>query len=278
MKHSTITSRKTGIFTRLAVERSEERLFFHTVEGHQWLTEALRIALITSIASVSNLSIKPDVWFILIDETLPDSFENQIKKAFSTVKNVTIKIVRIKEWAVKSQTVLNQHDQFQDCEIQVRLDYDDMLRRDFLETLISETKDISLPTILSPQFGIVLDSRTPKMAIIKKTLPPFLVLVRTDRNDQTNIFSYPHDSWPSHMVREIDGNPLWLQSITGRNLENTFGRGWMVSQVRHLYKLNLEAWNGLQVTHRSSRLRTMTLNILEQIKELIPRDTGAQPK
>ena len=109
------------------------------------------------------------------------------------------------------------------------------------------------------------------MAIIKKDIPPFLVLVRSDRNDETNIYSFAHDSWPNYLVREIGGNPMWLQSITGRNLANEFGRGWMVSRVRHLSRLDLFDWNGERVIYRSPKPLTIFLNILEAITEFKER-------
>ena len=71
VNYSSVSKRRIGLFTKLAVERSIENRFFHTSEGQSWLLKALETVSLNSIASVLNLSKKPDVWFILIDETLP---------------------------------------------------------------------------------------------------------------------------------------------------------------------------------------------------------------
>lgn len=214
---------------------------------------------------------KPDVWFILIDETLPSMCLEQINEVFSNVDGINVEIVQIRDWPSNSEVLLDANERFKNCEIQVRLDYDDMLHRDFMKELLKETAGIKKTTVFSPIFGIVLDNRVPKMAVIKKTLPPFLLLVRKDREDEINIFSFKHDQWPSHLVCELKRRPMWLQAITGRNLANEFGRGWMVTRVRHMHRLHLSDWNGQQTVYSTSALRVTFLNVLERIEELKKR-------
>ena len=172
MKSSANSARQVGIFTRLAVERSNKKRFFHTPEGNEWLSAALETASATSIASVLNLSKKPDVWFIFIDDTLPHYCVEQIKSVYSKVSIPKIEVVKLRDWATTSTTVLGTGERFKDCEIQIRLDYDDMLHRNYIEIMLKKTRGIVDTTILSPNTGIVLDKRFPKMAIIEKNLPP----------------------------------------------------------------------------------------------------------
>ena len=82
----------TGIATRLAVERDRQHSFFDTLEGRQWLEDALKLATSTSIPSVNNLEVKPSFWFILVDSTLALSTQENILKTFSQATSIPISL------------------------------------------------------------------------------------------------------------------------------------------------------------------------------------------
>lgn len=233
-----------GIATRLAVERESHRSFFSTSEGEKWLDDALKLAGVTSIPSVNNLEVKPSFWFILVDSTLDSSFKQKIHETFSRRTSVPVRMVSTDGWKDSSHA-LRSNTEAERCTIQVRLDYDDMLHKSFLKKVIDASQSLDEDCrLISPSIGICRELDPPRFARIRKELPPFLALYRGSKSCDMSIFSFDHDKWPNEIVHELLTIPLWVQTITGNNISNQFGRDWMVHSMRHLRTLNLEPWTG----------------------------------
>ena len=92
--------------------------------------------------------------------------------------------------------------------------------------------------VISPSNGMQ-KLEPQRFAQIRKEMPPFLALHRKGRSVDLSVFSFDHDKWPSCMVYELRTTPIWMQTITGNNIINRFGRGWKVESVRHLKRLDL---------------------------------------
>ena len=257
-----------GIFTRLAVERNPATSFFKTNNGKAWLQEALNFAKGTSIASVRNLSTKPRYWFILVDSTLSKAQKKSALATFSTDTTIITKLIEVDGWADTSSAIEEDEDAVK-CNLQVRLDYDDLLHRDYFDEVFKAVGTQKEPCLLSPVCGISYNIRPTRLALIHKKLPPFMCLYRLAESGQLTIFSFEHDKWPEAMMVELEKKPLWVQTITGRNIANKFGRGWMVSKVKHIRRLDLKEWNGESAVLFSTERHRLIKNILETIRENI---------
>lgn len=258
----------TGIVTRLAVERCSERLFFETIEGENWLTDALKLSKITSIPSVENLHVKPSFWFILIDKTIRSEFEKAILETFSGGTTVPIQLILTDGWLDSSDSLLANPDA-QKCDLQIRLDYDDLLHESFVDEMQRFARRLDENRcLISPSYGVSRELFPCRLAKIRKRLPPFLAIYRTERFRGLSIFTFNHDEWPEELICEFITDPLWMQVVTGKNISNRFGRGWMVTSLRHLKCINLKSWTGDSMELTNSQRFIRLRNILELILDL----------
>ena len=265
----------TGIATRLAVERDRQRPFFDSLEGRQWLEDALKLAALTSIPSVNNLEVKPSYWFILVDSTLALPMREKILRTFVQATSIPIRLVLTDGWNQSSEALMSDMKAAQ-CELQVRLDYDDMLHKSFLKTMISASSLLNgSECVISPSNGICRELEPQRFARIRKEMPPFLTLHRKGSSVDMSVFSFDHDKWPSCYVYELRTTPLWMQTITGNNITNRFGRGWKVEKVRHLRRLDLKPWTGESLILFTSTGFVRLRNCTEFFQELALSLRGA---
>lgn len=265
----------TGIATRLAVERDRQHSFFDTDEGRQWLEHALKLATSTSIPSVNNLEVKPSFWFILVDSTLALSAQQKILKTFNQATSIPIRLVLTDGWDQSSEALKSDMHAAK-CELQVRLDYDDMLHKSFLKVMMTASSLLQgEECLISPSNGICRELEPQRFAQIRKKLPPFLTLHRKGRSADMSIYSFDHDKWPSRFVHELQTTPMWMQSITGNNITNRFGRGWQVERVRHLKRLDLKPWTGESLHLFTSTGFVGLKNGVELLQELALSIRGA---
>lgn len=258
----------SGIFTRLAIERNPAVDFFKTNNGKAWLNNALVFAKSTSIASVKNLRSKPKYWFILVDSTLCPEQKKRALNAFSTNTSIETRLIEVDGWSESSSAIEN--DKYATmCDVQVRLDYDDLLHRDYFDEIYRVIVTCKAPCLVSPVRGISHNIYPTQIAIIHKKLPPFSSLYRPTQTTQLTIFSYDHDKWPHEMVVELAVKPLWIQTISGKNISNTFGHGWLVSKVRHVRSLNLKEWKGETAALSTTDQHLALKNFLEISREKI---------
>ncbi|MDB0025393.1 hypothetical protein N9D95_02515 [Flavobacteriales bacterium] len=269
---------RIGIATRLAVERDSQRLFFGTVEGEQWLDDALRMASLTCIPSVENLQVKPTFWFVLVDFTLRPALKKQIEQTFSRGTSVPVQLVLTNGWEDSSNALRSNPDANQ-CELQIRLDCDDMLHKSFLKTMAEVSLSLhEACCLISPSNGICRELEPSQFAQIHKELPPFLALYRRGKFSELSIFSFDHDKWPDKLVHELITSPLWIQTVTGNNITNRFGRGWKVQSLRHLRNLNLEPWTGVSEELLTSTSWVGLRNCIEHVRERVNAKSSALAK
>ena len=265
--------------TRLAVERDTETSFFGSEEGSKWLTDALELSKATSIPSVENLNTKPSFWFILIDTTIRSEYQEAILKTFSAGTAVPIRLILTDGWLDSSDSLLANPDA-RKCDLQIRLDYDDLLHESFVDEMQRTARTLDEHRcIISPSYGVSRELFPFRLAIIRKRLPPFLALYRTERFSGLSIFTFNHDEWPGELVFEFSTDPLWMQVVTGKNISNRFGRGWMVVSLRHLGGINLKSWTGDSTELNNSQSCIRLRNMLEMILDLglfLKRSFGSQ--
>ena len=257
----------SGIFTRLAIERLPEVSFFNTTSGEVWLNDALDRAKRTSIASVQNLKDAPRYWFILVDSSLKPELKQRSLATFQTITQTETRLIEVDGWD-ETSSALEKDQHAKSCHFQVRLDYDDLLHRNYFDEVFQAIKSKKPPFVISPTLGISHNYLPTRIALIHKRLAPFLCLFRLDRSSDLTVFSFDHDQWPDNMIVELDEKPLWIQSITGNNITNTFGHGWMVSKVRFVRHLDLMEWTGEETT-LVSETRLVAVNLRERIREII---------
>ena len=59
-----------------------------------------------------------------------------------------------------------------------------------------------------------------------------------------------------------------MQIITGKNISNRFGRGWLVESCRHLKSINLKFWTGDSTEVFNSASCIVLRNTYEYVFEL----------
>jgi len=222
----------------------------------------------TSVASVRNLNNKPRYWFVLVDSTLSKAQKESALATFSTETTIITKLIEVDGWT-QTSSVIEQDKDAITCNIQVRLDYDDLLHRDYFDEVFRVIRTKKHPCLISPVCGISYNFRPTRLALIHKKLPPFICLYRMAESAQLTIFSFEHDKWPEAMMVELAESPLWIQTITGRNIANKFGRGWMVRKVRHIRHLDLKEWNGESAVLSSTERYLLIKNICETMREKV---------
>ena len=269
---------RIGIATRFAVERDSQRSFFATAEGEKWLDDALNMASLTSIPSVENLLVKPSHWFVLVDASLRPALKQHIVETFSRGTSVPVQLVLTHGWD-DSANALRLNPDADQCELQVRLDYDDMLHKSFLKTMTEVSFSLHEGCcLISPSNGICRELEPSRFAQIHKKLPPFLALYRRGEFSELSIFSFDHDKWPNELVHELITSPLWIQTITGNNITNRFGRGWKVHSLRHLRNLNLEPWTGASAELLTTTSWVGLRNCIEYVRDRIMAKRRVQAK
>ena len=189
-------------------ERESQRSFFGTSEGEKWLDDALKLAGVTSIPSVNNLEVKPSFWFILVDSTLALHTREKILKTFVQSASVPICLVLTDGWSHSSQA-LNSVEQATDCELQVRLDYDDMLHRSFLKVMIEESSSLKGDKcLISPSNGICRELYPQRFARMERKCLRFGLAQKRNFSKVVHLF-VDHDQWPHRFVHELQSMPLY---------------------------------------------------------------------
>lgn len=241
-----------GVFTRFAVERSPSKPFFSNEKGRAWIDSSLKIATETSIPSVGQLNPKPEYWFILIDSSLSAPIKHKIGATFLKYSSVRVHIIEVDGWQNCSKAI-RESTEAQKVSLQIRLDYDDMLSRDYIAIALS-TLESKKTQLFCPIKGILLQKHPSLIARIVKDKPPFSALFRHEPIlEHLNIFSFDHDQWPENTIVRYSSRPLWVQSITGQNISNRFNKGWLVSDFVLLPRISLNEWSGTEVMYQSSK-------------------------
>ena len=144
-----------------------------------------------------------------------------------------------------------------------------MLHKSFLKTMMTASSLLKgEECVISPSNGICRELEPQRFAQIRKEMPPFLALHRKGRSVDLSVFSFDHDQWPSCVVYELRTTPMWMQTITGNNIINRFGRGWKVESVRHLKRLDLMPWTGESLHLLTSTGFVGLRNCFEFLREL----------
>lgn len=141
--------------------------------------------------------------------------------------------------------------------ITTRVDNDDSLHRDALLT-IKENFIAKHRYLISLASGYVLDVNEKKLSHYFYPMSPFLSLIEDTGKEIEGIYSRGHTKWDNlrlFIVRElwleyfnpkarvsrfILKKPLWMQTVHGENVSNSFYRGFPVLRKRDLSDFSLE--------------------------------------
>jgi hypothetical protein len=234
-----------AVFTRFAVERDPAKKFFSTSKGTQWIDDALLLASKTSILSVSNLNPPPLFWYILVDSTLTEKLKKKIQEWFDSKSAVAVKLLEVDGWNYSNESLLN-HSECQAMSLQIRLDYDDILKSSYIKQAV-RTIGQNETTLFCPVRGFQWNFQPTILGAIIKDKAAFSALYRKDKTTNLTVFSYDHDLWPEMLITRFDIDELWIQTISGKNIMNKFGRHWLVKKFLFVKELKMNDWLGQDV-------------------------------
>lgn len=257
---------KAAVFTRFAVERDPAKKFFSTSKGTQWIDDALLLSAETSILSVSNLNPPPVFWYILIDSTLTKDLQKKIQEWFGSKSAVPVGLLEVDGW-MSCDDCISNHTVCQEMSLQIRLDYDDILKSSYIKQALTAI-ELNQTTLFCPIRGFQWNFKPTILGGITKDKAPFSALYRKDKSTDLTIFSYDHDLWPEMLITRFDKDELWIQTISGRNITNEFGRHWLVRSFYYVKEISMNDWLGKNML-LTNQFRYIGLrNLAEHIRNI----------
>lgn len=187
----------------------------------EWLAHRFEIFYELCLPSVLNQSKKNFLWIIFFDTHTPEIFKEkaralpqlsaQIKVIFiDGFKELNASLPEIIRPFIASSFVIT-----------TRLDNDDIIHQDFLET-IGQLAIAKNDTVIDLTSGHQLELSSQR-AIIRKhqgNFNPFISLVETDAQVKT-VLSRMHNDWKNAaQIISYNQKPLWIVYIHGKNLAN----------------------------------------------------------
>lgn len=218
----------------------------------QWTRNRILLFKEYCLPSVLNQSAKSFTWLIYFDSDTPlefNGFLNELK-SFSFINICYCKGVDdfnlryINE--VKKR--MNPSDKWI---ITTRIDNDDCLHKDTVKT-IQENFIPSHKFLISLASGYILDIADRTLSHYFYPQSPFLSLIEDSERDLIGVFDKGHTRWESLRLfvfkeiwleyfgkkerrsRFILKKPLWIQTFHGKNVSNSFYRGFPVMKERDL--------------------------------------------
>lgn len=226
-------------------------------EWLEWTRNRIRLFRNYCLPSVLNQSCRDFKWLIFFDSGTPEEFSEFLNflSSFEMIeicyshgmddfnenysKEVRKRIGKTTKWVITT-----------------RIDNDDCLHRD----AIMYVKDSFVPKhrfLISLASGYVLNIRDKTLSHYFYPMSPFLSLVEDAVKEVEGVFLWGHTKWDNlrlYVFRElwleyfnrkarnsrfILRKPLWIQTVHGKNISNSFFRGFPVLKEKDLSDFSL---------------------------------------
>jgi len=188
-----------------------------------WLKDRFNLFESYCLPSVKQQSNQEFIWCVIFDEETPVKYINKIEALSAEYPKIHPLFV---DGFNKLQTVLSNFSESklngnESRLITTRLDNDDIIHKDFIETIQSLSIHLN-NTIIDLRSGLQLidHSGQKDIRLIKLKFNPFITLVESIQGFET-IVSRNHNYWRTFdRVVSYSEKPMWIQVVHKNNLVN----------------------------------------------------------
>ncbi len=172
--------------------------------------------------------------------------------------------------------------------VTTRLDNDDLLHKDFIQT-IQKHFDSQSKTVIDFPYGyqlVLKDAETPYVRKKREILNPFTTLIE-DIQDAETILRYMHFQWSRHANILTLRKRIWMQTIHEDNVENAEDVGSRVVTDRRIledfsisFKTPLRNAASTQATRKGSNIRVKSRYLMQTLRIFLRSnfDLGAKKR
>lgn len=203
-----------------------------------WLLERVEIFKKFCLPSILNQSNKNFEWFFYVDSSTPDFVRMDLEKTFSPYPFIKLLSHQFDSFNITKQ-LRSDLDHYLGKDfiflISSRVDTDDMLHKDFIETVQKFFKKQEF-LVLNFSKGYVYHTNSGVSALSERKANPFISIIEKRKKDQfITVFSKSHtDFILDNGYTEIClSKPLWCMTVHGLN-DSTgfFGKINLIKQPR----------------------------------------------
>ncbi|MDT0687444.1 glycosyltransferase [Autumnicola psychrophila] len=231
----------------------------------EWLSQRYKIFMDYCVPSVINQTNRNFTWLIFFDIHTPQDFKNSINNFASDTKAfqpLYIDGVKNLQSALKNH-IIGSIDEWDSSVITSRLDNDDALHKDFIDT-IQNLAQGQKRVIIDVIRGYQMNTGKQPFEIRKhfKYYNPFISLVESVENLK-GVYSRDHYKWSSEKnIIAYRGERLWLEIVHERN---------MINDVKNQYYLTTKFKGedfGLKPIKTQDTFYTHCFNLKLRLKKL----------
>ncbi len=180
-----------------------------------WLTNRIRLFRNHCLPSVARQTCRRFRWLFLVDRATPGPIRDEIRKCAEVQRFEVVPVGSDYLGALASFVGRHSRRAFL---ITSRLDSDDAIRRDYLQT-VQEAFDPDATAFLRFQSGLKLDAATGRLFTVSWPCSSFLSLVERRAPRPRTVYFCSHQKAHRHTPLEnVDLKHAWLQVVHDHNL------------------------------------------------------------
>lgn len=230
----------------------------------KWTRNRVELFREFCLPSIKNQTCKVFTWLIYFDADTPQEFNvflNELN-SFPFIKICYSK--GYEDFNLRyTEEVKKRVGESVKWIITTRMDNDDCLHKDAIKTIQNNFVE-KHKFLISLASGYVLNISDRKLSHYFYPMSPFLSLIETTDNELGCVYEKAHAEWDNlHMSiskeiwlncfnkkarksQIILNDPLWVQTVHGRNISNSFYRGFPVLKERDLSAFSINFSNNKQ--------------------------------
>lgn len=193
-----------------------------------WLARRFDLFEQYCLPSVSGQIQKDFHWLIYFDSATPAEFRDRIEAA-QKIHPFVARFVDFFDKQMIAEDVKALVSSRETLIVTTRLDNDDAIASDFTARVQTAAREAPADTVLNFTRGIAMRKRRLYTAVDHSN--PFTSLVERNPTKLTTIWAKPHhqleEAWA---IRQIAGDPAWLQVVHGENVTNRI-KGQLVGAI-----------------------------------------------
>jgi hypothetical protein len=195
-----------------------------------WLAERFDLFERYCLPSVLAQTSQDFIWFIYFNEATPPAFAERARRACAGRDNIRLMFCDVYDNALVERDLRAELIPQPEWLLTTRLDNDDGLRCDFMKRLHENLRFSGAEALNFPDGIIYAGGKT---YLHRDESNAFLSLLEPFEGFKTVHFVMHPDMSQLAPVRQIEGDPAWLQIVHDKNIRNRV-RGWRVSAAKAL--------------------------------------------